>query len=79
MWSKIGRALPYAILYIAAVAIVGLFNILTIEYQDNILSSAEFWNRVVSQNLSKPTRLNCYGVYVYCQSLSETDNELYQD
>ena len=74
MWSKIGRALPYAILYIAAVAIVGLFNILTIEYQDNILSSAEFWNRVVSQNLANLLVLIAT-VSMYLTKFSETDKE----
>ena len=72
MWAKIGRALPYAILYIAAVAIVGLFNILTIEYQDNILSSAEFWNRVVSQNLANLLVLIAT-VSMYIVKYSETD------
>lgn len=74
MWAKIGRALPYAILYIAAVAIVGLFNILTIEYQDNILSSAEFWNRVVSQNLANLLVLIAT-VSMYITKFVETDNE----
>lgn len=72
MWAKIGRALPYAILYIAAVAIVGLFNILTIEYQDNILSSAEFWNRVVSQNLANLLVLIAT-VSMYIVKFAETD------
>jgi hypothetical protein len=74
MWAKIGRALPYAILYIAAVAIVGLFNILTIEYQDDILSSAEFWNRVVSQNLANLLVLIAT-VSMYLTKFSETDKE----
>jgi hypothetical protein len=72
MWAKIGRALPYAILYIAAVAIVGLFNILTIEYQDNILSSAEFWNRVVSQNLANLLVLIAT-ISMYTVKFTETD------
>ena len=72
MWAKIGRALPYAILYVAAVAIVGLFNILTIEYQDNILSSAEFWNRVISQNLANLLVLIAT-VSMYIVKFSETD------
>jgi hypothetical protein len=72
MWAKIGRALPYVILYIAAVAIVGLFNILTIEYQDNILSSAEFWNRVISQNLANLLVLIAT-VSMYIVKYSETD------
>jgi hypothetical protein len=74
MWAKIGRALPYAILYIAAVAIVGLFNILTIEYQDDILSSAEFWNRVVSQNLANLLVLIAT-VSMYIVKFTETDTE----
>lgn len=72
MWAKIGRALPYAILYVAAVAIVGLFNILTIEYQDNILSSAEFWNRVISQNLANLLVLIAT-VSMYIVKFTETD------
>jgi hypothetical protein len=72
MWAKIGRALPYAILYIAAVAIVGLFNILTIEYQDRILESAEFWNRVVSQNLANLLVLIAT-VSMYIVKFTETD------
>jgi hypothetical protein len=74
MWAKIGRALPYAILYIAAVAIVGLFNILTIEYQDDILSSAEFWNRVISQNLANLLVLIAT-VSMYTVKFTETDTE----
>jgi len=74
MWAKIGRALPYAILYIAAVAIVGLFNILTIEYQDNVLQSAEFWNRVVSQNLANLLVLIAT-VSMYIVKFTETDKE----
>lgn len=72
MWAKIGRALPYAILYIAAVAIVGLFNILTIQYQDNILSSAEFWNKVISQNLANLLVLIAT-VSMYIVKFAETD------
>ena len=74
MWSKIGRALPYAILYIAAVAIVGLFNILTIEYQDEILKSAEFWNRVISQNLANLLVL-ISTVSMYISKFAESDKE----
>lgn len=74
MWAKIGRALPYAILYIAAVAIVGLFNILTIEYQDNVLQSAEFWNRVISQNLANLLVLIAT-VSMYIVKFAETDKE----
>lgn len=74
MWAKIGRALPYAILYVAAVAIVGLFNILTIQYQDEILASAEFWNRVVSQNLANLLVLIAT-VSMYITKFAESDQE----
>lgn len=74
MWAKIGRALPYAILYVAAVAIVGLFNILTIEYQDEILKSAEFWNRVISQNLANLLVLIAT-ISMYIVKFAETDKE----
>jgi hypothetical protein len=74
MWAKVGRALPYVILYIAAVAIVGLFNILTIDYRDNILTSAEFWNRVISQNLANLLILIAT-VSMYIVKFTETDTE----
>jgi hypothetical protein len=74
MWAKVGRALPYVILYIAAVAIVGLFNLLTVEYYDTALSSAEFWNRVVSQNLAN-LLVMIATISMYIVKYSETDKE----
>jgi hypothetical protein len=74
MWAKIGRALPYVILYVAAAAIVGLFNILTIEYRDDILTSAEFWNRVISQNLANLLVLIAT-VSMYIVKFTESDKE----
>lgn len=74
MWAKVGRALPYVILYIAAVAIVGLFNLLTVEYYDTALTSAEFWNRVVSQNLAN-LLVMIATISMYIVKYSETDKE----
>jgi hypothetical protein len=74
MWAKIGRALPYVVLYVAAVAIVGLFNILTIDYRDEIWTNAEFWNRVISQNLANLLILIAT-VSMYIVKFSESDTE----
>jgi hypothetical protein len=74
MWAKVGRALPYVVLYIAAVAIVGLFNLLTVEYYDTALSSAEFWNRVISQNLAN-LLVMIATISMYIVKYSETDKE----
>jgi hypothetical protein len=74
MWAKVGRALPYVILYIAAVAIVGLFNLLTVEYYDTALSSAAFWNRVISQNLAN-LLVMIATISMYIVKYSETDKE----
>lgn len=52
MWAKIGRTLPYVILYIAAAAIVGLYNVLTVRENPDVLSDPTFWNRVISQNIA---------------------------
>jgi hypothetical protein len=75
MWAKLGRLLPYILLYITAVAIVGLFNILTVDYRDEILRSAEFWNRVISQNIANLLILIAT-TSMYLEKHKETDKDL---
>jgi len=52
MWYKIGRTAPYVFLYVLSFLVVGLFNFVTAEVRTDILSSAEFWNKTISQNLA---------------------------
>ena len=52
MWAKIGKMLPYVILYTLSILIVGLFNILQVEVLDDVLTNWVFWNKVLSQNLA---------------------------
>ena len=52
MWVKIGKMLPYVILYTLSILIVGLFNILQVEVLEDVLSNWVFWNKVISQNLA---------------------------
>jgi hypothetical protein len=43
---------PYILLYVAAFAIVGLFNLLSAQYVTNIWTDAAFWNRFLSQTIA---------------------------
>jgi hypothetical protein len=43
---------PYILLYVAAFAIVGLFNLLSARYVTNIWTDASFWNRFLSQTIA---------------------------
>lgn len=52
MWYKIGRIAPYVFLYALSFLVVGLFNFVTAEVRTDILTSAEFWNKTISQNLA---------------------------
>jgi len=52
MWTKIGRMAPYIVLYVLSFLVVGFFNFVTAEVRTDILSSAEFWNKTISQNLA---------------------------
>jgi len=52
MWSKIGRVAPYVLLYLFSFAVVGLFNFVSAEFRLDILTSPEFWNKTISQNLA---------------------------
>lgn len=52
MWYKIGRVAPYVFLYALSFLVVGLFNFVTAEVRTDILTSAEFWNKTISQNLA---------------------------
>ena len=52
MWYKIGRIAPYVFLYVLSFLVVGLFNFVTAEVRTDILTSAEFWNKTISQNLA---------------------------
>ena len=52
MWYKIGRVAPYVFLYVLSFLVVGLFNFVTAEVRTDILTSAEFWNKTISQNLA---------------------------
>jgi hypothetical protein len=55
---------PYILLYVAAFAIVGLFNLLSARYVTNIWSDASFWNRFLSQTIA-----NILGVYRHGDAL----------
>ena len=52
MWYKIGRIAPYVFLYTLSFLVVGLFNFVTADIRTDILTSAEFWNKTISQNLA---------------------------
>lgn len=52
MWTKIGRMAPYIVLYVLSFLVVGFFNFVTAEVRTDILSSGEFWNKTISQNLA---------------------------
>jgi hypothetical protein len=52
MWYKIGRIAPYVFLYALSFLVVGLFNFVTADIRTDILTSAEFWNKTISQNLA---------------------------
>ena len=52
MWYKIGRIAPYVFLYVLSFLVVGLFNFVTADIRTDILTSAEFWNKTISQNLA---------------------------
>lgn len=52
MWSKIGRIAPYVFLYALSFLVVGLFNFVTAEVRTDVLMSAEFWNKTISQNVA---------------------------
>ena len=52
MWYKIGRIAPYVFLYALSFLVVGLFNFVTAEIRTDILTSSEFWNKTISQNLA---------------------------
>ena len=52
MWTKIGRVAPYVILYLLSFAVVGLFNFVSAQIRTDILTSAEFWNKTISQSLA---------------------------
>jgi len=52
MWTKIGKMLPYVLLYTLSILIVGLFNVLQVEVLDDVLTNWVFWNKVLSQNLA---------------------------
>ena len=43
---------PYILLYAAAFAIVGLFNLLSARYVTDIWNDAAFWNRFLSQSIA---------------------------
>jgi hypothetical protein len=52
MWQKIGRVAPYVLLYIFSFAVVGLFNFVSAQFRSDIITSSEFWNKTISQNLA---------------------------
>ena len=52
MWTKIGRVAPYVVLYLLSFAVVGLFNFVSASIRTDILTSAEFWNKTISQSLA---------------------------
>ena len=52
MWTKIGRVAPYVLLYLLSFAVVGLFNFVSASIRTDILTSAEFWNKTISQSLA---------------------------
>jgi len=52
MWTKIGRIAPYVFLYLLSFAVVGLFNFVTAQIRTDIITSSEFWNKTISQNLA---------------------------
>jgi len=52
MWRKIGRVAPYVLLYLFSFAVVGLFNFVSAEFRADIITSSEFWNKTISQNLA---------------------------
>lgn len=51
-WKKVGRATPYVLFYIIAVAVVGFFNWVSAGFTDETIRSATFWNRTISQNIA---------------------------
>jgi len=52
MWQKIGRVAPYVLLYLFSFAVVGLFNFVSAQFRTDIITSSEFWNKTISQNLA---------------------------
>ena len=52
MWRKIGRVAPYVLLYLFSFAVVGLFNFVSAQFRADIITSSEFWNKTISQNLA---------------------------
>lgn len=52
MWTKIGRVAPYVFLYLLSFAVVGLFNFVSAQIRTDIITSSEFWNKTISQNLA---------------------------
>jgi hypothetical protein len=52
MWQKIGRVAPYVLLYLFSFAVVGLFNFVSAQFRADIITSSEFWNKTISQNLA---------------------------
>ena len=52
MWQKIGRVAPYVLLYVFSFAVVGLFNFVSAQFRSDIITSSEFWNKTISQNLA---------------------------
>jgi hypothetical protein len=49
---KLWAMAPYLLLYAAAFAIVGLFNLLSARYVTNVWNDAAFWNRFLSQTIA---------------------------
>lgn len=52
MWKKVWTALPYFALYTAAVAVIGLVNLITVTGGYKFWEDPMWWNRTVSQNVA---------------------------
>ena len=55
--AKFLKLLPFILLFVLSIAIVGLFNVLQVDVLEDVLTNWVFWNKVVSQNLANALTL----------------------
>lgn len=72
--QKLGKLLPFVLLFVLSIAIVGLFNVLQVEVLSDIWTNWVFWNKVVSQNLANILTL-AGAIMMYLELITEKDKE----
>lgn len=69
---KFGKLLPFILLFVLSIVIVGLFNVLQVEVLSDIWTNWVFWNKVISQNLANALTL-AGAIMLYLEILTEKD------